>query len=215
MNIPFTFAQTLTFVISIYAYLPTGADPDLDALVSKKLEDERTRIIKNSERREARERAKYRHSNVGAAGSPPASVAGSPGPSDADTTTVTPQKAGRGGRNKDGTARKCANCGQVGHIKTNRKSVQLPFTCSLCHGNEIVEGWTPPVEETAAVQQRVQKGKGKKRGAPEGLVEGQQQPPMKKKRGGAAAGKKDDEGAPAPSGAAAEFAKGTYSAFVL
>lgn len=49
------------------------------------------------------------------------------------STDNTPQKTtstGRG-RNKDGTARKCANCGQVGHIKTNRKSVYL-FICSAC-----------------------------------------------------------------------------------
>jgi hypothetical protein len=106
--------------------------------VAKKLEDERTRIQRNAERREARERTKARAAGGGAA-SPPASTAGSPGPSDAEaaagSANGTPQKS-RGGRNKDGTARKCANCGQVGHIKTNRKLVSASFSCLHCGHHE-------------------------------------------------------------------------------
>lgn len=108
------------------------------------MEEELTRIQRNADRREAREKAKGRSGAISTftgAGSPSASVAGSPGPSDIDapasavngSTDVTPQK-GRG-RNKDGTARKCANCGQVGHIKTNRKSVYT-FICPCCGTDE-------------------------------------------------------------------------------
>ncbi|KAH9825939.1 Protein of unknown function (DUF3591) [Teratosphaeria destructans] len=122
--------------IDINAYQMTGEDPELEQLVKEKLQEEYQRIKRNVDRREARERLK--NHQVGGAGSPPASNAGSPGPSDAEgragvngSADGTPQKAARG-RPKDGTARKCANCGQVGHIKTNRKSVNLFFVCSLC-----------------------------------------------------------------------------------
>ena len=137
-------------------YNPTGADPELDAAVRQRIEDERARIQRNTERREARERLKGKLAGGGGtAASPSASAAGSPGAySDVDAGTPavnggagggssangTPQKTGgRGGRNKDGTARKCANCGQVGHIKTNRKSVSPSFTCLFCGGRDAVE----------------------------------------------------------------------------
>jgi len=112
--------------------------------VEQRVKDELFRIQRNAGRREQRERLKQKQPGAagggGGAGSPPASVAGSPGPSDIDgpvsalnvgSTDVTPQKGGGRGRNKDGTARKCANCGQVGHIKTNRKSVYT-FICTSC-----------------------------------------------------------------------------------
>jgi hypothetical protein len=57
--------------------------------------------------------------------SPSVSEAAGPTPAPAPTSS----KPGKG-RSKDGTARKCANCGQVGHIKTNRKSVKFSkFVC--------------------------------------------------------------------------------------
>ena len=114
-------------------YQPDGKDKELDELVLQKATAELQRIQRNADRRELRENQKHKRAN-GGAGSPPASTAGSPGASDVDAAVnngsadPTPQK-GRG-RNKDGTARKCANCGQVGHIKTNRKSVYT----SLCPG---------------------------------------------------------------------------------
>lgn len=69
------------------------------------------------------------------AGSPaaasPAAGPGSPNISEAATPAPAPTSSKPGkGRSKDGTARKCANCGQVGHIKTNRKSVK--FSQSVC-----------------------------------------------------------------------------------
>lgn len=96
---------------------PTG-DAELDALKQQRVLQELSRLERNADRREAREKQKGK-----AVGSP--SVAASPAQSNGDGT---PQK-GRG-RTKDGTARKCANCGEVGHIKTNRKSVK--FNCLRC-----------------------------------------------------------------------------------
>lgn len=101
-------------------------DAALNAIKKKELEDELRRVERNRERREQREKVKGRASNADAPS------AASPGQSSADGTT--PQKTGRG--KKDGTARKCANCGQVGHIKTNRKSVS--FRCLFCESEDFV-----------------------------------------------------------------------------
>jgi hypothetical protein len=113
---------------------PTG-DPEMDALRRQQLEKELIRISRNVDRRVAREKAK------GKPNASPANANSPGGPSDADGTTNdgTPQKGKRG--NKDGTARKCANCGQVGHIKTNRKSVKalvasVSFSCIFCYSHE-------------------------------------------------------------------------------
>lgn len=105
---------------------PTG-DKEMDDLRRAELEKELARISRNAERRVAREKAK------GKPITSPAGGAGSPGgPSDADgaATDGTPQKGNKRGK-QDGTMRKCANCGQVGHIKTNRKSVT--FHCIFCN----------------------------------------------------------------------------------
>lgn len=126
---------------SLKSYVPTG-DAEKDRFAKEKIEKELARIKRNADRREARERLKKGKTADGA--SP--SAAASPGPSDADgpasaingNVDGTPQKGK--GRTKDGTARKCANCGQVGHIKTNRKSVST-FTCKYCsHRNTLKDG---------------------------------------------------------------------------
>ncbi|KAF2169846.1 hypothetical protein M409DRAFT_64840 [Zasmidium cellare ATCC 36951] len=110
---------------NLQKFEPTG-DKEKDDYAQEMLRKELERIQRNAERREAREKAKARNKTDG---SP--SVANSPGPSDADgpastvntgTADNTPQKAKR---SKDGTTRKCANCGQAGHIKTNRKLCPL------------------------------------------------------------------------------------------
>ena len=57
-----------------------------------------------------------------------AAVAGSPDGAmspDGDTPAAS-------GKQTQPTLRKCANCGQVGHIKTNKKSVKDP-KCEHCH----------------------------------------------------------------------------------
>ncbi|KAI9673951.1 MAG: hypothetical protein M1817_002157 [Caeruleum heppii] len=81
---------------------PTG-DDDKDRVARKRLEEELTRLNRNKERRLARDKQK-------------ASLSGYLGdsPHSPGSETVGNIKAG-------GTQRKCANCGQVGHIKTNKK----------------------------------------------------------------------------------------------
>jgi len=83
---------------------PTG-DPEVDRAQQLKLKAELARLARNIERREGREKAKGMHkSQTGEGG-----ATGGPG---------------KGGA----TPRKCANCGEVGHIKTNKKCVDnLPF----------------------------------------------------------------------------------------
>lgn len=100
---------------------PTG-DPEVDArnkklyaslmanllsettLTLNRLEAELGRLNRNKERRFAREKQKG-------------------GRGDSEDGTPNPKSAG--------TQRKCANCGQVGHIKTNKKyfSVLSSFFC--------------------------------------------------------------------------------------
>jgi len=74
------------------------------------MEQELARLEKNRERRFARDRAK------GLAVPSPAGTAISP-----DGEPLTPAAAG--GKQPQATQRKCANCGQIGHIKTNKKCV--------------------------------------------------------------------------------------------
>ncbi|GAM34159.1 transcription factor TFIID complex subunit [Talaromyces pinophilus] len=77
---------------------PTG-DPEVDARNKKLLEAELTRLNRNKERRFAREKQK----GIGRASIGDSEEAG------------TPSKGG------GTTTRKCANCGLIGHIKTNKK----------------------------------------------------------------------------------------------
>ncbi|KAM0416540.1 hypothetical protein ACHAPD_005467 [Fusarium lateritium] len=79
---------------------PTG-NADHDRLAGIRIKKELERLEKNKARRQAREQQKELHqkASTGDAGSP--SVNGDKVPT--------------------GTTRKCANCGQVGHIKTNKK----------------------------------------------------------------------------------------------
>src|SRR2546429_6652699 len=75
--------------------------------VTTRIEEELARLERNKERRIARDKQKgLIRGDAGDAGSP-----GSPG-----STMPAAQKP-------VGTQRKCANCGQVGHIKTNKKCV--------------------------------------------------------------------------------------------
>jgi len=78
----------------------------------KKLEAELSRLEKNKERREQRNISK----NIQAG-----SIPGTPISAGAVTSTGKPI----------GTQRKCANCGRVGHIKTNKK------LCPLLNGEMV------------------------------------------------------------------------------
>jgi len=100
--------------------------------------------------------------SASAVGSPAAAASPGPGPSSpsmseaagpAPAPAPNASKPGKG-RSKDGTARKCANCGQVGHIKTNRKLVPFPKFVCIC-----VAPITGP-EETKAKPSRKRKARG-------------------------------------------------------
>lgn len=109
-------------------------DPELNEAKRKKLEAELARISKNADRRMQREKLKgNKHAGSPTTGASPGGLSDVNGAT--STADGTPQK-GRG-RNKDGTARKCANCGQVGHIKTNRKSV-TKFNCLYCESQDYI-----------------------------------------------------------------------------
>ncbi|KAF3480404.1 uncharacterized protein GIQ15_05751 [Arthroderma uncinatum] len=90
---------------------PTG-DPEVDARNMKHLQDELRRLQRNKERRHAREKQKSLIAE-GNREMSPGTAAGSPAPT------------GPGTSKTGGTLRKCANCGQVGHIKTNKKLCPL------------------------------------------------------------------------------------------
>ncbi|EXJ76223.1 uncharacterized protein A1O5_00731 [Cladophialophora psammophila CBS 110553] len=96
---------------------PTG-DPELDARQKKRLEEAIAQLEKNKARRQKRNKNKEARQGV----TSPGGTAMSP---DGDG-------AGGGGRNTQPTQRKCANCGQVGHIKTNKKSV-TNAKCKNCN----------------------------------------------------------------------------------
>ena len=74
-----------------------------------RLEEELARLERNKDRRLARDKQKLNLQEA-VAGSPASPGAGSPSAVNVKAT---------------GTLRKCANCGQVGHIKTNKKWVHV------------------------------------------------------------------------------------------
>jgi len=111
------------------------------------------------------------------AGSPAAASPG-PGPASPSVSEVatpapapTSSKPGKG-RSKDGTARKCANCGQVGHIKTNRKSVKFSKFVCQCEvpdfgPDDVVKESKPKAAAAAAAAG----GKKKKKASGPGLLD--------------------------------------------
>lgn len=88
--------------------------------MSNRIAAELARLERNKDRRLGREKQK---------GGGTADYAGSPGTPGADTDQ--PKAKGKGATG--GTGRKCANCGQIGHIKTNKKYMKPPYIpfCSL------------------------------------------------------------------------------------
>ncbi|KAL8762393.1 MAG: hypothetical protein Q9184_001607 [Pyrenodesmia sp. 2 TL-2023] len=81
---------------------PTG-DAEKDRVAQQKIDDELARLERNKDRRLARDKQK---------GLRDGDAADSPG---SPSSVVPPPVKGAG------TSRKCANCGQQGHIKTNKK----------------------------------------------------------------------------------------------
>ncbi|GAB7343634.1 hypothetical protein MBLNU457_1628t1 [Dothideomycetes sp. NU457] len=94
-------------------------DAVYDAAQFKAAEEEILRLQKNIERSNARKRAKGIVDSPSAANSPAGD--GDNG-ADGAPTDGKPKK-GRKKQNTEGTGRRCANCGQIGHIKTNKKWV--------------------------------------------------------------------------------------------
>lgn len=102
-------------------------DETLDTAQQQAISAELARLERNKDRRLARERAKgIGASDANAAGSPgpgtPGANAGSP-----EAEAPTPSQGKETKKSKKAaagpTARRCANCGQAGHIKTNKKYV--------------------------------------------------------------------------------------------
>ncbi|MCJ1473355.1 hypothetical protein MMC13_002006 [Lambiella insularis] len=91
---------------------PTG-DLEKDKRAKKGLEKELARLEKNKDRRIARNKQK-----------------GDPADGDAGSPNSPASPGGAAAPRGTGTQRKCANCGQVGHIKTNKKSY-CPFSPSI------------------------------------------------------------------------------------
>jgi hypothetical protein len=113
---------------SVYEAKPTG-NPELDrqeairyvsnrrvlcSVNESSIRNELARLEKNKERRHHREKLKQ-------GGSRPTID-----PEDAGSPSATPAPSIE---KPTGTTRKCANCGQMGHIKTNKKY------CSDCDSN--------------------------------------------------------------------------------
>ncbi|KAL8728147.1 MAG: hypothetical protein Q9166_005597 [cf. Caloplaca sp. 2 TL-2023] len=88
--------------INLNEVKPTG-DAETDRVKQQLLDDELARLERNKDRRLARDKQK---------GARDADTVDSPG---------SPPSAARPPTKSAGTQRKCANCGQVGHIKTNKK----------------------------------------------------------------------------------------------
>ena len=97
------------------------------------LKQEQDRLARNAERHEARAKAKG-SKNAPSATSPGGTNAASPeATTPAEGTNPGSALKGKKKQKTGGTTRKCANCGQVGHIKTNKKSVTFaPFLCDPC-----------------------------------------------------------------------------------
>ncbi|KAJ8066328.1 hypothetical protein OCU04_005403 [Sclerotinia nivalis] len=110
----------------VYAITPSG-DADLDRAHRVQVQKELERLERNQDRRHAREKQKSKQSMAGQQLLNP----GSPGPSGAPVSSI---------EKPAGTTRKCANCGQTGHIKTNKKLCPLlngtmkPEDGALNHG---------------------------------------------------------------------------------
>ncbi|GAP88732.1 putative transcription initiation factor TFIID subunit 1 [Rosellinia necatrix] len=93
----------------VYSIKPT-ADADDNRDKAKLVEKELSRLLKNQDRRQVREKqgkGKKKNANT----------------STNNNSAASPDTSGD--KTSGGTTRKCANCGQVGHIKTNKSKCPL------------------------------------------------------------------------------------------
>ncbi|TEY74639.1 hypothetical protein BOTCAL_0072g00350 [Botryotinia calthae] len=116
----------------VYAITPSG-DADLDRATQMQVQKELDRLERNKDRRHAREKQKTKQSMASQQLLNP----GSPGPSGTPVSSI---------EKPTGTTRKCANCGQTGHIKTNKK------LCPLLNGTMKPEDGVPNHGGFGAIQ---------------------------------------------------------------
>ncbi|KAK7983781.1 hypothetical protein PG989_011183 [Apiospora arundinis] len=93
----------------VYSLKATG-DADADRERMKLVEKELSRLLKNQDRRQVREKQGKGKKKKNAI---------------ADPDAASPDPSGSADKTAGGTTRKCANCGQVGHIKTNKSKCPL------------------------------------------------------------------------------------------
>ncbi|KAI0203713.1 hypothetical protein F4808DRAFT_417627 [Astrocystis sublimbata] len=106
----------------VYSIVPT-ADAEDNRDKAKLVERELSRLLKNQDRRQVREKqGKGKKKKDG--GNNNASNNASSGTGTANGTNAGSPDAS-GDKTSVGTTRKCANCGQVGHIKTNKSKCPL------------------------------------------------------------------------------------------
>lgn len=100
-------------------------------LTIPRIEEQIARIeSQTTKKRRPRKPKNASSNNANDAGSPVAGGAGSPDANgDGDPATPAPVSSGR---QTQATQRKCANCGRVGHIKTNKKLVNPFSLCKHC-----------------------------------------------------------------------------------
>lgn len=97
-------------------------DAERDRLIREKLEREEQRLLKNRERRQQREKQKGgARASVGGGSGLGLGLGGGLGGGGGGGGSVGSAMSPESSVEKGGTTRKCANCGQVGHIKTNKK----------------------------------------------------------------------------------------------
>lgn len=89
-------------------------------LTSNRVEKELSRLLKNQDRRQVREKQ--------GKGKKKGATATANGNAAAAAAAASPDASGD--KALGGTTRKCANCGQVGHIKTNKR---YWHHCPHCH----------------------------------------------------------------------------------
>ncbi|TAQ88104.1 hypothetical protein B7494_g3568 [Chlorociboria aeruginascens] len=117
--------------MNVYEAKPTG-NADFDRQEAIRVKKELARLERNKERRHAREKQKgiFRPSvEPDAAGSP----------------SATPAPSVENHPKPQGTTRKCANCGQAGHIKTNKK------LCPMLNGTLKPEDSLPEIGGFGAI----------------------------------------------------------------
>ncbi|KAE8450590.1 hypothetical protein EG329_005934 [Mollisiaceae sp. DMI_Dod_QoI] len=121
--------------IDVVNWQPTGNDA-ADRVALAKVRAERERLLRNKERRQAREKQK---AGLGRG----KKAMGSADPGDALSPSSTPALSIE---KPTGTTRKCANCGMAGHIKTNKK------LCPMLNGTMKQEDIAPNHGGFGAIQ---------------------------------------------------------------